>query len=150
MAAVDAARLDATALADDLAAFLSALHGVAPEVAAEVVRPDPDPAEAWLEQVGEEYAEVAGDVDADLRAPVEAFLAAAPPPPARDLVFCHNDVRDDHVMVDPGTGRVTGIIDWGDAVLGDPALDLATVLTDFGPEVLDGCSLVTGTPARWV
>ena len=40
-------------------------------------------------------------------------------------------------MVDPGTGRVTGIIDWGDAVLGDPALDLATVLTDFGPTVLD-------------
>ncbi len=40
-------------------------------------------------------------------------------------------------MVDPGDGRVTGIIDWGDAVLGDPARDLATVLTDFGPEVLD-------------
>ena len=137
VAAVDAGRLDTTALADDLAAFLSTLHGVAPEVAAEVVRPDPDPAEAWLEQVGEEYAGVAGDVDADLRAPVEAFLTAAPPPPARDLVFCHNDVRDDHVMVDPGTGRVTGIIDWGDAVLGDPALDLATVLTDFGPEVLE-------------
>ena len=136
VAAVDAERLDTAALAGDLATFLSALHGVAPEVAAEVVRPDPDPAEAWLEQLGEEYAEVAGDVDADLRAPVEAFLATSPPPPARDLVFCHNDVRDDHVMVDPGTGGVTGIVDWGDAVLGDPALDLATVLTDFGPWVL--------------
>jgi aminoglycoside phosphotransferase (APT) family kinase protein len=136
VAAADAARVERAALADDLAVFLSALHGVDPGLAAEVVRPDPDSAEVWLEQVGQEYAEVAGDVDADLRAPVEAFLAAGAPPPARDLVFCHNDVRDDHVMVDPGTGRVTGIIDWGDAVLGDPALDLATVLTDFGPEVL--------------
>ena len=136
VAAVEAGRLDAAALADDLAAFLSGLHGVDPVLAGEVVAPEPDPAEVWLEQVGEEYAEVADDVDADLRAPVEAFLAASPPPPARDLVFCHNDVRDDHVMVDPASGRVTGIIDWGDAVLGDPALDLATVLTDFGPQVL--------------
>lgn len=137
VAAVDAARLDTTALADDLAAFLSALHGVDPLLAGEVVHPDPDPAEVWLEQVGEEYAAAADDVDADLRGPVEAFLATAPPAPATDLVFCHNDVRDDHLMVDPGTGRVTGIIDWGDAVLGDPALDLATVLTDFGAAVLD-------------
>ena len=91
----------------------------------------------WLEQVGEEYGEAAAEVDADLHGPVERFLAAAPPPPARDLVFCHNDVRDDHLMVDPGSGRVTGIIDWGDAVLGDPALDLATVVTDFGPAVLE-------------
>ena len=137
VAAVETERLDTGALAEDLAEFLSALHGVAPSEAAAVVRPDPDPAEAWLAEVGAVYAEVAGDVDADLRAPVEEFLAAAPPPPARDLVFCHNDVRDDHVMVDPGTGAVTGIIDWGDAVLGDPALDLATVLTDFGPAVLE-------------
>ena len=136
-AAAESGCLDRAALADDLAEFLSVLHGVDPRSATEVVRPDPDPAEAWLTQVGEEYAEVADGVAADLRAAVEAFLATAPPPPARDLVFCHNDVRDDHVMVDPGSGRVTGIIDWGDAVLGDPALDLAGVLTDFGPAVLD-------------
>jgi aminoglycoside phosphotransferase (APT) family kinase protein len=37
-------------------------------------------------------------------------------------------------MVDPASGAVTGLIDWGDAVLGDPALDLATVLADFGPQ----------------
>ncbi|WP_167880489.1 phosphotransferase family protein [Nocardioides guangzhouensis] len=137
VAAVESGRLDTSALADDLARFLTALHAVDPVLAAGVVRPDPDSAEVWLAQVGEEYAAVAGDVAPDLRAPVEEFLGAAPPPPAQDLVFCHNDVRDDHVMVDPASGRVTGLIDWGDAVLGDPALDLATVLTDFGPAVLD-------------
>jgi aminoglycoside phosphotransferase (APT) family kinase protein len=136
VAAVDSGRLDLPALADDLAGFLSALHAVEPASLPEVVRPDPDPAETWLAEVGAEYAEVADRVAADLRGPVEAFLAATPPAPAQDLVFCHNDVRDDHVMVDPATGRVTGLIDWGDAVLGDPALDLATVLADFGPEVL--------------
>ena len=137
VAAAEAGHVDAPALADDLAGFLSALHAVDAASAAEVVRPDPDSAETWLEQVGEEYAAVADRVAADLRGPVEAFLAAGPPPPAEHLVFCHNDVRDDHLMVDPASGRVTGLIDWGDAVLGDPALDLATVLTDFGPAVLD-------------
>jgi len=41
------------------------------------------------------------------------------------------------VLVDPVSGLVTGLIDWGDAVLGDPALDLATVLADFGPHVCE-------------
>lgn len=126
---------DLPALADTLAALLTALHSVPATVAAEVVAPDPDDAATWLREVGQEYAEARDAFPADLRADVEAFLAAAPPAPAERLVFCHHDVRDDHVMVDPDTGLVTGLIDWGDALLGDPALDLATVLTDFGPEV---------------
>jgi aminoglycoside phosphotransferase (APT) family kinase protein len=85
--------------------------------------------------VGEEYAAAAHAVPADLRGAVEAFLATAPPAPGPRLVPCHNDVRDDHVFVG-GDGRVTGLIDWGDAVLGDPSLDLAMVSTDFGDAVL--------------
>jgi len=137
VAAVATVRLDRDALADDLAGFLNRLHAVDRDEAAQVVAPDPDSEGTWLAEVGEEYAEIAARVDAGLRRQVEVFLAATPPAPAQALVFCHNDVRDDHVMVDPGDGRVTGIIDWGDALLGDPARDLATVLSDFGPEVLD-------------
>jgi aminoglycoside phosphotransferase (APT) family kinase protein len=125
---------DLAALADTVAELLTALHSVLPEEVADVVAPDPDPAEEWLRQIGEEYAEAREHCPHDLRAGVEAFLAAAPPPPASRLVFCHNDLRDDHLMVDPDSGAVTGLIDWGDAVLGDPALDLATVLADFGPQ----------------
>ncbi len=128
------ARPDLAALADTLAVLLTALHSVSLEEAAEVVAPDPDPPEEWLRQIGEEYAEARAHSPADLHPGVEAFLAAAPPAAPSRLVFCHNDVRDDHLMVDPDSGAVTGLIDWGDAVLGDPALDLATILTDFGPE----------------
>lgn len=134
VAAADAAP-DLPALADTLAVFLTALHSVPLAEAAEVVAPDPDDAATWLREVGEEYAEARDAVPPDLRPAVEAFLAAAPPAPAHRLVFCHHDVRDDHVMVDPASGLVTGLIDWGDALLGDPALDLATVLADFGPDV---------------
>jgi aminoglycoside phosphotransferase (APT) family kinase protein len=136
------AQPDLPALADALAELLTALHSVPPDEARDVVGPDPDAAEDWLRQVEDEYAEARAHCPADLRAGIEAFLAAPPPAPGARLVFCHNDVRDDHVLVDPGTGRVTGLIDWSDAVLGDPALDLATVLTDFGApayeRVLDG------------
>jgi aminoglycoside phosphotransferase (APT) family kinase protein len=120
-------------VADALAGLLTALH-TAPEVPS-VLAPDPDDAAAWLRAVGEEYAAAAHAVPADLRGAVEAFLAAVPPAPGPRLVPCHNDVRDDHVFVG-GDGRVTGLIDWGDAVLGDPSLDLATVSTDFGDAVL--------------
>jgi aminoglycoside 2''-phosphotransferase len=35
----------------------------------------------------------------------------------------HNDLGMEHVLVDGASGRVTGIIDFGDAEIGDPALD---------------------------
>lgn len=40
----------------------------------------------------------------------------------------HSDVAGDHLLLDPGDARLTGIIDWSDAQIGDPALDLAWVL----------------------
>lgn len=36
----------------------------------------------------------------------------------------HNDIDERNVMADPETGELTGVIDWGDMRLGDPAIDL--------------------------
>ena len=143
--AVDVAP-DLPALATTLAELLTALHAVPHADATAVVEPDPDGAEEWLRVIGEEYAAARDGVPPDLREPVEAFLATPPPAPATRLVFCHNDVRDDHVMVDPASGLVIGLIDWGDAVLGDPALDLATVLADFGRPTLARVLAAYGGP----
>jgi aminoglycoside phosphotransferase (APT) family kinase protein len=38
-------------------------------------------------------------------------------------VFSHNDLGIEHVLIDPGTWTVTGIIDWSDAAIVDPAID---------------------------
>lgn len=35
----------------------------------------------------------------------------------------HQDVGVDHLIVDPSTGRLAGILDWTDTILGDPARD---------------------------
>lgn len=50
------------------------------------------------------------------------------------LVLCHGDVGPPHLLVDPARGLLAGIIDWTDARLGDPALDLAGVLAGCGEE----------------
>ncbi|MDF1504041.1 phosphotransferase, partial [Roseisolibacter sp. H3M3-2] len=55
--------------------------------------------------------------------------------PATALV--HRDVAPGHVLYDPAAGRLTGVIDFGDLALGDPARDLIYVDEDFGPDLLD-------------
>lgn len=37
--------------------------------------------------------------------------------------LCHGDLKTAHILVD--AGRVAGVIDWGDAVVGDPLWDIA-------------------------
>ncbi|HJU74713.1 MAG TPA: phosphotransferase [Gemmatimonadaceae bacterium] len=48
------------------------------------------------------------------------------------LHVIHHDMGPDHLIVDPGTGRLVGIIDWTDAILGDPARDFAVLVTSLG------------------
>ena len=35
----------------------------------------------------------------------------------------HNDIDERNVLADPATGELTGVIDFGDVVIGDPAID---------------------------
>jgi aminoglycoside phosphotransferase (APT) family kinase protein len=44
----------------------------------------------------------------------------------------HGDLYGRHLLVD-GAGVLSGVIDWGDAHLGDPALDLSIVYAFFPP-----------------
>lgn len=40
----------------------------------------------------------------------------------------HNDLSPDHLLVDRNSGALTGIIDWTDAALGDPARDFVALV----------------------
>ena len=44
----------------------------------------------------------------------------------------HNDLWAEHVLVDDCLGGVSGIIDWGDAAIGDPAIDFACLYAWHG------------------
>jgi aminoglycoside 2''-phosphotransferase len=46
----------------------------------------------------------------------------------------HRDLITEHVLCDPTTGNLTGVIDWGDAGIDDPAVDFAGVRRQLGEE----------------
>lgn len=69
----------------------------------------------------------------------------------------HNDISPDHVLVDPSDGALVGLIDFADAMCGDPVLDLAGLVgwAGFGfcEQVLDAYTLPiddeVGARLRW-
>ena len=54
---------------------------------------------------------------------------AAFPGPLR---LIHDDLAPEHVLVDPETGNLVGILDWSDALLGDPARDFTPLVAGHG------------------
>lgn len=72
----------------------------------------PPAARAWLTAKAREFERRGG-------------TASAP------RVLVHGDLSGDHLLVD-GTGRLSGLIDFADARLADPALDFAGILNELG------------------
>ena len=121
-------------LAPALGRFLSRLHQTPPEEVEHLVERDAYPLAAWLRDAEEDYREVSGRLSASARRRIEGFLGRTPPAEPRTEAFCHNDLGAEHVLVDVGAGTITGVIDWTDAAITDPARDLALVYRDLGSE----------------
>ncbi len=104
--------------------FLSILHGF-PVNQASAVGLKPDAwAESWWEQDDEEFRRrVLPLLGTRGRRLAESTMEKAHPeamsPPRKAVV--HNDLGPDHILTDGKA--ITGIIDFGDAAIGDPALD---------------------------
>ncbi|WP_436496124.1 phosphotransferase family protein [Actinokineospora sp. HUAS TT18] len=113
---------------DELRAFLDALHAIPLDRVKDLVEVDDQDGEGWLEDARECYAAL--DVPGEYRAAIEAFLAQPPPKPDYDVVFSHNDLGVEHVLIQDG--RVSGVIDWTDAALCDPAYDHGLLYRDLG------------------
>ena len=50
--------------------------------------------------------------------------------------FVYGDVASDHLLVDPTTRRLSAVIDFGTAGIGDPAVDVAALLHVFGESLV--------------
>ena len=48
----------------------------------------------------------------------------------------HNDLSKDHILFDPSTGSLSGIIDFGDMAIGDPDYDFMYLFDEFGTDFL--------------
>jgi aminoglycoside phosphotransferase (APT) family kinase protein len=119
-----------TAVADRFAAFLSALRAVPVAAARDTGIPDRS-GPAWkahyLDVAGRFLEVVVPRLPAAHRRAGERFLARVDDLPA-DVAptLVHGDLGPSHLLCDAHGLR--GVIDWGDACFGDPAIDLAWLL----------------------
>jgi len=56
--------------------------------------------------------------------------------PPQKRVAIHNDLWGEHILIEPQSGRVVGVIDWADACIGDPARDYGGLLAWLGESFL--------------
>jgi aminoglycoside phosphotransferase (APT) family kinase protein len=133
----DAARIR---LARPLGAFLRALHESATHdaVAAHYALPvDPNGRADMALRVPrtrERLAEAGRLGLARLPSTVDRLLEAARGLPAPEATaFAHGDLHLRHLLVDED-GALTGVIDWGDVCVADPAIDLQLVWSVLPPE----------------
>jgi aminoglycoside phosphotransferase (APT) family kinase protein len=134
----------AAPVAAALGELLAALHRAPVDRLAGLVDAEDRPPAEWLREAKETFPAVAGEVPAARRAAVETFLAAPPPDPEHAPAFSHNDLGIEHVLVDPATCAVTGVIDWSDAAIVDPASDFGRVYRDLGPAAVDAALAAYG------
>jgi aminoglycoside 2''-phosphotransferase len=128
------------ALAPTLAAFLSELHSFPIVQAVQAGIKEHTPSQ-WRERYQEGYTDLQERVfpllDVELRAQLErlwenflddrAIFTFQP-------VLIHSDLGCEHIFCDPLRGVLTGVIDWGDATIGDPALDFVGLHHGRGQE----------------
>ncbi|MFE3190321.1 phosphotransferase [Nocardia sp. NPDC059240] len=121
---------------DAIGRFLRALHDTPPAAALELGLPDADHTRrerTWA--VDRCRREVLPLLPDSLAAAAAELLERILQAPADTVV--HADLGPEHVLAE--SGRVSGIIDFGDAQLGDPAIDFAWVLfgapSEFGEAV---------------
>ncbi len=134
---IDHPMTEPTRLAPALGGFLGRLHRAPVQEMEKLVGRDTDPLTTWQQEAERDYREIAGHLPAAARRPVEDFLGRTPPAETQVVAFCHNDLGAEHVLVDARANTVTGVIDWTDAAIADPAYDLALIYRDLGPEVFD-------------
>ena len=138
-------------LAGQLAGFLRELHGV----------PVAEVAAAMAAAGHELHRDDTYEVCADLYRRMGEKLFPHMRPDARDWaadhfetfldrpanfeyepVLKHGDFGTSNILIDPTSGRVRGILDFGGACLGDPAYDFAGLLSSYGEGFLRRCARV--------
>lgn len=120
-----------------IGAFLAAIHATPPDRVWAFVHDDPVALEDWHEEARTTFAQVRRHIPASLWQRIDAFFLAPVPAAVYTPTLTHNDFGIEHILVDPATRLVTGIIDWGDAAIADPAYDFGKLYRDLGLAALE-------------
>lgn len=129
------------ALADQLASFLSALHNIPPEIIpAELAYAETH--EEWLDLYRRMREKLFPFMRPDARRwaenHFEPYLDQS-----RNFEFTpalrHSDFGASNILYDRAKQRICGVIDFGSAGLGDPAIDFAGLLSCYGEDFIQQC-----------
>jgi macrolide phosphotransferase len=125
-----------TAFLDSLAAVLAALHGVEPAEALAAGLPVRTPADVRQEHAARmERARDVLQVPDSVWRRWQAWLADVDCWPEWSTLI-HGDLHPAHILVDDAH-RVTGLLDWTEARVADPAADFAVQYATLGRAALD-------------
>jgi aminoglycoside 2''-phosphotransferase len=129
------------AVLEQLGTFLWQLHGI----------PIPAPAEGTSSDAGHRANEDAEWLYEDLERELFPFMMAWARVWAREhfrsvleghldlrytSALIHGDLAPYHLCYDPDASRLVGVIDFGEAGAGDPAVDMASVINAYGESLL--------------
>lgn len=138
-----------------LAPFLDRLHAQPLDIARAAGLPIFSPSE-WLarhrELVDQAEPALEQSLDRESLSRFQAWWSAfAVDPVALDFTPClvHGDLAEEHVLVSADPWRVSGVIDFGDAMVADPALDLAGLPDDLARSVMRRTSSVVNPNHVW-
>lgn len=108
-------------LARRLGRFLADLHSIDPGMLGDLLPRDEASPEEWLKNLdGPDH--------------LLAVLAATVPAPTDHYAVVHADLGAEHCLA--VREELTGVIDWSDAAIADPAVDFARLYRDFGLDFL--------------
>ena len=127
-------------IAGVLGGFLTTLHRFPLQEALAAGIAEGSPAQ-WRAQYRAFYQRVRGRVFPLLRVEEQRTVAAIWEAFLEDEAnfrfypaLIHRDLGGEHILYDAQRRTITGIIDWEDAGIGDPAQDFTGLLANFGPE----------------
>lgn len=125
--------------ADDLTAFLMALHSLPVEIGMTCGLERLDVTALARSLRGKIAHTITDLLDQETQTRLSKVLESWALPSSSERqpsVLLHCDIGPGHLLYNPQTGNLTGIIDFGDLVIGDPARDFIYIYEDFGPLIL--------------
>lgn len=137
-------------LIETITVFLSELHDTDHSSLEYIPRYSP---ESWRREYGELHQRITGEVYQSLEPSIrekidDEFNRFQDTDLDFNPVISHRDLTSDHIL--ELDGRITGVIDWGDACVGDPAFDLTGLLMDFGDQVAQKISDTLTYPPEYL
>ncbi|MER6302081.1 phosphotransferase [Kitasatospora sp. NPDC001539] len=121
-------RTDRERIARDCGRALAALHALDAAPLADVLGPGDWPAFLARQRAQAIVRQRGRGLSEDWLEQIPDFLAAAPLPRTGQGSLLHTEFMREHLITDPAGGwRLTGLIDFEPAMIGDPAYDLVAV-----------------------